>query len=79
MDQITLYTITGCTKCQYVERLLQKKSMIYKNINLMKQPEKSSEVIALVGEVVTPILLFGDRVISGNDLKKFDQLLSQNL
>lgn len=43
----------------------------------MEQPERADEVINLVGEMITPVLVYETKVVVGDDLKEIEKILPQ--
>jgi glutaredoxin len=66
----TLYTIDGCTKCFKVKRLLEKNGFSYIEKNILHDVDARNEVMELVGELITPVLLNKNKeVLSWNQIQ----------
>lgn len=75
-SQVILYGTTTCPFCKEARSYLKSKniSFVDYDVNLHEQGQKDFE--KLNGEVV-PLILIGDRKISGFDLQAIDDALSQ--
>jgi glutaredoxin len=76
MENLLLYTITGCSKCHRVKKYLEKSNLFFEEVNITENPDRAEEVNELLGEFYVPILLLKDRtVIKGDNLEKIEKLI----
>lgn len=75
MTEVICYTIYGCPKCQRVLNYLGQKEVNVKEINIMEQPEKADDVINLIGEMMTPVIVYNSNFIVGDNLREIDKVL----
>jgi len=71
MAQITVYTTEPCAYCTRVKQLLQSRGYDYSEINLARNPEGRSELVALTGMMSFPQVIVGEELVGG-----FDQTLA---
>jgi glutaredoxin len=68
----TLYTITGCPKCQSVKSYLKEHNIAFTEVNVMEQPDHYQEVVELIDDFYAPVLVYGQTVIKGEIIKKLE-------
>jgi glutaredoxin 3 len=82
MTVVTLYTTDNCSKCVGAKALLAKRGIGYREINLAKDPDGRTELLARTGMFTFPQIVIGDETIGGfEDLLRADRagLLKQLL
>jgi glutaredoxin 3 len=82
MTVVTLYTTDNCSKCVGAKALLAKRGIGYREINLAKDPDGRTELLARTGMFTFPQIVIGDETIGGfEDLIRADRagLLKQLL
>jgi glutaredoxin 3 len=62
---VTLYTTEPCGFCRQAKALLQARGVVYREINLAKNPEGRSDLVALTGQMTFPQIVVGERAIGG--------------
>jgi glutaredoxin 3 len=62
---VTLYTTEPCGFCRQAKALLQARGVVYREINLAKNPEGRSDLVALTGQLTFPQIVVGERAIGG--------------
>lgn len=68
MKPVTLYTTSICGYCARAKRLLDSKNVSYTEIDVMRQPEKRSEMVQRSnGGRTVPQIFIGDQHIGGSD------------
>jgi glutaredoxin 3 len=63
--RVTLYTTEPCGFCRQAKALLQARGVEYEEINLAKNPEGRSDLVALTGQMTFPQIVVGSRAIGG--------------
>jgi glutaredoxin 3 len=64
-DVITLYTTNPCSFCSQAKALLQRRGVEYTEVNLARDPEGRSNLVALTGQMTFPQVVIGERAIGG--------------
>lgn len=72
---VKVYTRTTCGPCRTLKHWLKTKNIPYEEINVDDDPKMVDEVIKLSGLQMVPLLVVGDRVISGLNLPLLSNLL----
>jgi glutaredoxin 3 len=62
---VVLYTTEPCGFCRQAKALLQARGVVYREINLAKNPEGRSDLVALTGQMTFPQIVVGARAIGG--------------
>jgi glutaredoxin 3 len=62
---VTLYTTEPCGFCRQAKALLQARGVVYREINLAKNPEGRSDLVSLTGQMTFPQIVVGERAIGG--------------
>ena len=62
---VTLYTTEPCGFCRQAKALLQARGVDYSEVNLAKDPDGRSDLVALTGQMTFPQILVGKRAIGG--------------
>jgi glutaredoxin 3 len=62
---VVLYTTEPCGFCRQAKALLQARGVEYREINLAKNPEGRSNLVALTGQMTFPQIVVGMRAIGG--------------
>ncbi len=62
-----IYTTPWCPYCQRALRLLDKKGVAYKNIDVSDDRDARAQLLALTGSHTVPQIFLGGRSIGGSD------------
>jgi glutaredoxin 3 len=62
---VVLYTTEPCGFCRQAKALLQARGVSFQEINLAKDPEGRSDLVALTGQMTFPQVVVGARAIGG--------------
>jgi glutaredoxin 3 len=62
---VTVYTTDPCGFCRQAKALLQSRGVVYREINLAKDPEGRADLVALTGQLTFPQVVVGERSIGG--------------
>jgi glutaredoxin 3 len=62
---VTLYTTEPCGFCRQAKGLLESRGVIYREVNLAKDPVGRAELVALTGQLTFPQVVVGQRAIGG--------------
>jgi glutaredoxin 3 len=62
---VTLYTTEPCGFCRQAKALLQARGVEYDEVNLAKDPEGRTDLVALTGQMTFPQIVVGRRAIGG--------------
>jgi glutaredoxin 3 len=62
---VVLYTTEPCGFCRQAKALLQARGVTFREINLAKDPEGRSDLVALTGQMTFPQIVIGERAIGG--------------
>jgi len=65
MAAITLYTTENCSKCVGAKALLEKRGILYQEINLAKDPDGRAELMARTGMLTFPQIVVEEETIGG--------------
>ena len=83
MPEIVIYTSSICPYCIMAKRLLDRKGLNYREINVDKEPGTREEMVAKTKRRTVPQIYIGDFHVGGFDElyalereKKLDDLLS---
>jgi glutaredoxin 3 len=63
--RVTLYTTEPCGFCRQAKTLLQTRGVSYEEVNLAKDPEGRTDLVALTGQMTFPQIVVGRRAIGG--------------
>lgn len=62
---VKLYTTEPCGFCRQAKALLQSRGIAYDEVNLARDPDGRSELVALTGQMTFPQVIVGERSIGG--------------
>jgi glutaredoxin 3 len=62
---VVLYTTEPCGFCRQAKALLQARGVRFEEINLAKNPEGRTNLVALTGQMTFPQIVIGQRAIGG--------------
>ncbi|MGM7680911.1 glutaredoxin family protein [Cytobacillus sp. Hm23] len=65
-----LYTMDGCSSCQYIRNFLRKQNIQFTEKNIFHHKEYLLELQQLINDITLPILHLDDKVIIGKDILK---------
>ena len=65
MADVTVYTTDPCSFCTRTKELLKARGIEYTEVNLAKDADGRTELVARTGMMSFPQVLVGDRVIGG--------------
>ena len=65
MASVTLYTTDRCPYCVQAKKLLDKRGIGYEEINLARDPDGRSELVAKTGMMTFPQVLVDGELIGG--------------
>ena len=71
MKPVTLYTTDFCAYCRSAKALLDKRGVVYEEINLARDADARGRLHNITGMVTFPQIVIGDESIGG-----FDELLA---
>jgi glutaredoxin 3 len=71
MDQVTVYTTDRCGLCVSAKKLLEKRGVEYREVNLSRDPDGRAQLQGLTGMFTFPQVVVGERAIGG-----FNELLA---
>jgi glutaredoxin 3 len=63
--RVTLYTTEPCGFCRQAKALLHARGVEYMEVNLAKNPEGRTDLVALTGQMTFPQIVVGKRAIGG--------------
>jgi arsenate reductase-like glutaredoxin family protein len=67
-----LYTMDGCITCYKTRKYLEKHQIFFTEVNISQEPDKASEVIALLGELNVPVFRYGNITLSKDIINKIN-------
>ena len=62
---IVMYTTYGCASCKAAGRFMEQHGIAFEAINLSRQPELSSALVAATGLRMVPQIFFNGQFIGG--------------
>jgi len=65
MASVTLYTTDRCPYCVQAKKLLDKRGVAYDEINLARDPDGRTELVAKTGMMTFPQVLIDGELIGG--------------
>lgn len=65
MVSVTVYSTDACGYCVQAKRLLDKRGIPYEEINLSRDPDGRTQLVAKTGMYSFPQVLVGDELIGG--------------
>ena len=71
MSSVTVYTTDRCGLCVGAKKLLEKRGIEYREVNLSRDPDGRAKLQRLTGMFTFPQVVVGDRPIGG-----FNELLA---
>jgi glutaredoxin 3 len=63
--EITLYTTEPCGRCVRAKELLQARGLVYREVNLVKDPEGRRMLVTLTGHLTFPQIVIDGRPLGG--------------
>ena len=71
MNPVTMYTTDHCGLCLGAKRLLDKRGIEYREVNLSRDPDGRTQLQRLTGMFTFPQIVIGERPVGG-----FNELLA---
>ena len=65
MKPVILYTTERCSSCVAAKKLLEKHSIVYREVNLSRDPDGRAQLQHLTGMFTFPQIVVGERAIGG--------------
>jgi glutaredoxin 3 len=65
MNRVTIYTTEPCGYCRTAKALLDKRGVVYEEINLAKDPGGRAELVKLTGMMTFPQVVIDGAPIGG--------------
>jgi glutaredoxin 3 len=62
---VVLYTTEPCGFCRQAKALLMARGVSFEEVNLAKNPEGRTNLVALTGQMTFPQIVIGERAIGG--------------
>ncbi|OSS42858.1 Glutaredoxin [Desulfurella amilsii] len=75
MKQVTIYTTHNCAYCNAVKMYLKQKGVKYTEFDISRDLKKQLEVAKLTGQSSIPVVIIGNKVITGFDIQQLNKLL----
>jgi glutaredoxin 3 len=74
MSQVTVYTTEPCGYCRVAKALLNKRGVVFEEINLAKDPEGRAELVRRTGMMTFPQVVIDGEPIGGyQELVQYDR------
>ena len=74
MNQVTVYTTEPCGYCRVAKALLNKRGVVFEEINLAKDPEGRAELVRRTGMMTFPQVVIDGEPIGGyQELVQYDR------
>jgi glutaredoxin 3 len=64
-NRVTLYTTEPCGFCRQAKALLASRGVVFREVNLAKDPDGRADLVARTGQMTFPQIVVGDRAIGG--------------
>ncbi len=74
MQQVTIYSTKNCPYCRMAKAFLDKNNVPYANIDVGEDAEAAKKMVALSGQLGTPVITVNDEVIVGFDSQRLNAL-----
>ena len=71
MNSVTVYTTDRCGMCVGAKKLLEKRGITYREVNLSRDPDGRAYLQRLTGMFTFPQIVIGERPVGG-----FNELLA---
>jgi glutaredoxin 3 len=65
MKPVILYTTDRCGSCVSAKKLLEKRGIVYREVNLSRDPDGRAQLQCLTGMFTFPQVVAGERAIGG--------------
>jgi glutaredoxin 3 len=74
MNSVTVYTTDRCGMCVGAKKLLEKRGITYREVNLSRDPDGRASLQRLTGMFTFPQIVIGERPVGGfNELIAADR------
>jgi len=74
MNQVTVYTTEPCGYCRVAKALLNKRGVVFEEINLAKDPEGRAELVRRTGMMTFPqVVIDGESIGGYQELVQYDR------
>jgi glutaredoxin 3 len=67
MAEVEIYTTNYCTYCFRAKRLLQKKNVNFREIDVSNDPEKRQWLVQTTGQMTVPQIFINGKSVGGSD------------
>jgi glutaredoxin 3 len=67
MAEVEIYTTSYCAYCIRAKRLLQKKNVNFREIDVSNDPEKRQWLVQTTGQMTVPQIFINGRSVGGSD------------
>ena len=74
--KIVIYSTPSCPICKRAKAYLNEKGMPYEDIDISADEEAAHEMIHRSGQMGTPVIFVGNRIMLGFNQKKMDKMLA---
>jgi glutaredoxin 3 len=71
MKPVIVYTTDRCGSCVSAKKLLEKRGIVYQEVNLSRDPDGRAQLQRVTGMFTFPQVVVGDRALGG-----FNELLA---
>jgi len=75
--KIVIYSTPRCPICKQAKAYLNEKGMPYEDIDISADEEAAHEMIHRSGQMGTPVIFVGNRIMLGFNQKKMDKMLAE--
>ena len=73
--KVVIYSTPKCPICKRARAYLDKKGVAYEDIDVSADEEAAHEMIHRSGQMGTPVIFVGNRMMLGFNQKKMDKML----
>jgi glutaredoxin 3 len=65
MSSVTVYTTDRCSLCLSAKKLLERRGIVYEEINLARDPDGRARLSSITGMFTFPQIVIGGQAIGG--------------
>ncbi|UCE97398.1 MAG: glutaredoxin family protein [Dehalococcoidia bacterium] len=74
---VVVYSTPACPICRRAKAYLKKRGVDYKDIDVSASEESAHEMIHRSGQLGTPVIFVGEKMMIGFNQKKMEEMLAR--
>lgn len=74
--RVVIFTTSTCSWCNTAKKYLKQNKIVFKEINISKDPQGARDIVQRTGQQAVPVILVNNRPVIGFNKTELNKLLN---